>query len=39
VNGLEEFGKKKKKKPWFLALLVHFGTDFHFSKNFNDDYI
>jgi hypothetical protein len=27
---------KKNKNPWFLALLVHFKTDFHCSKNFND---
>jgi hypothetical protein len=26
----------KKKNPSFLALLVHFRTDFHCSKNFND---
>ncbi len=34
MNFLEEF--ERKKNPWFLALLVHFRTDFHCSKNFND---
>jgi len=34
VNPLKEF--EKNKNPWFLAILVHFRTDFHCSKNFND---